>query len=104
MLDIPYEIVETAENKLSSAENDLKSTIASTRSKAIENLGTAMGGNLYQPCVDLVTAWQNEVNQLTSTLTEFKTSLVGTRNRIEEDSSAEAKLVSNIDVHAARLG
>jgi len=104
MLDIPYEIVETAESKLSAAENDLKSTIASTRSRAIENLGAAVGGNLYQPCVDLVTTWQNEVNQLTSTLAEFKASLVGTRNRIEEDSSAEAKLVSNIDVHAMRLG
>jgi len=104
MLDIPYEIVETAENKLSSAENDLKSTINTTKGKAIDNLGSAMGGNLYQPCVDLVTTWQNEVDQLTSTLTAFKDSLLGTRNRIEEDSTAEAKLVSNIDVHAARLG
>jgi uncharacterized protein YukE len=103
-LDIPLETVEIAESKLSAAEDDLKATMNQTRNTAISQLGDAIRGDINVACTELVNTWSNEMSQVATILSNFKAALLSTRTQMSEDSATQARSISDIDVHAARLG
>lgn len=103
-LDIPLDIVQTAESKLAAAESDLKSKISATKARATGQVGAAIKGDINTACVELIENWSRQADQVTAILTEFKNALAATRSRTSEDSATQARLIAGIDVHAARLG
>ena len=98
------EDVAQAASRLTAAENDLTATISGTKTTALGRLNEGLAGPIHSACTDLINTWSKEVEVVANILTEFKQSLTSTSETASETAAAQAASISNIDVHATRLG
>ncbi|MDR0782475.1 MAG: hypothetical protein LBE83_01780 [Propionibacteriaceae bacterium] len=100
-LDIPIDLVQTAETKLTAAETDLKTIIANTKANALENLIGGVSGPIQVACQKLIEDWRVEADAVTAKLEEFNKGLTGVRTTSVDNADTQAGLIADI---SARMG